>query len=670
MSQDCQKPPLEPARIDWQEATPVSVQFADVYFSRDDGAAETRYVFLEQNNLPQRWADWQSPGSFTIAETGFGTGLNFFCAWELWQQQRQPGQHLHFVSVEKFPLQREDLDKACALRPQFAPLHQALLAQYPPLIPGLHRLHFPAEQLTLTLIFDDAIEGFRRLDGCVDAWFLDGFAPARNPLMWQPALFAQMARLSHDCTTFATFTAAGDVKRGLRDVGFTVEKHPGYGRKRDMLKGQFTAAAKTEFAWKASDAPWFRVDYQPCPPGTVAIVGAGLAGCCAAYALAQRGWQVHLLERDAAIANQASGNATGITYAKLSLHDTAQNRYYIGAYLYACRFIRQVFESAQVAPGQDWQLNGVLQLAYNADEQQAQEKLRASGLWPGDIVDWLDADATTARLGFSTTNGAVLMKNGGWLNPATLCHALLRHPRIRLSTNTALQQLKRADERWYIDDLPDGYDAVILANTFDALQLPQADHLPLRRIRGQVSHIPATPASSILQHALNYDGYINPVRNGFHCVGATFQPRNRNPELQAEDHAENLDKLREALPALAEMLDIGAVEQLDGRVGFRCQTPDYLPIVGPLPDVAQFQQQYAGYHLNPAEQTYPPCPLLPGLYVTTGFGAKGITGATLAAEILASYISGEPQPVDRDVVFALHPARFLQRALKRQGRPD
>lgn len=670
MSQDCQKPPLEPARIDWQDATPVSVQFADVYFSRDDGAAETRYVFLQQNDLPQRWADWQSPGSFTIAETGFGTGLNFFCAWELWQQQRKPGQHLHFVSVEKFPLRREDLEKACALQPRFAPLHALLIAQYPPLIPGLHRLHFPAEQLTLTLIFDDAIEGFRRLDGCVDAWFLDGFAPARNPQMWQPALFARMARLSHASTTFATFTAAGDVKRGLRDAGFTVEKHPGYGRKRDMLKGRFTAAAKTESPWKASDAPWFRVDYQPRPPGTVAIVGAGLAGCCAAYALAQRGWQVHLLERDAAIANQASGNTTGITYAKLSLHDTAQNRYYIGAYLYACRFIRQVFESAQVAPGQDWQLNGVLQLAYDADEQQAQEKLRASSLWPTEIADWLDADATAALLGFPTTNGAILMKNGGWLNPATLCRMLINHPHIQLHTSTPLQRLERIAERWQINDLPDGFDAVVLANTFDALQLPQAEHLPLRRIRGQVSHVPATAASSTLQHALNYDGYVNPVRNGFHCVGATFQPRNRNPELQPDDHSENLSKLRDALPALAESLDTGNGEPLDGRVGFRCQTPDYVPVVGPLPDVAAFQQRYAGYHLNPGEQTYPPCPLLPGLYITTAFGAKGITGAPLAAEILASYITGEPQPVDRDVVFALHPARFLQRALKRQGRQD
>ena len=666
MKQPPQPAQIESATLDWQNNVPVSVQFADVYFSRDDGPAETRYVFLQQNQLPERWTQWTTPGSFTIAETGFGTGLNFFCAWELWQRTRQPDQHLHFISVEKYPLKPGDLEQACALRPEFATLATALLQQYPPLLPGLHRLHFAADNVTLTLVFNDAIDGFSQLEGRIDAWFLDGFAPARNPQMWQPALFQHMARLSHADTTFATFTSAGTVKRGLREAGFEVSKHPGYGRKRDMLKGQLQSAPSVS-TWPPAQQPWYQFQYRPTTPGAVAIVGGGLAGCTAANALARRGWQVTLLEQNHQIASQASGNATGITYARLSPHDTAQNRYYIGAYLYACRMIRNLFEAAGIPEGSDWRLNGVMQLAYDDAEQQAQHILQASGAWPDSVAQFLDAAAVSARLGFPCAHDATLMTAGGWLNPATLCRVLLDHPNIQVQTNFAVGTLQQRDGQWQIDGLSTAFSTVVLANAFDALTFPWAEHLPLRWVRGQVSHVPATANSSQLQYAINYDGYINPARDGFHCVGATFNPRDKDPALRQEDHHHNLQQLQSALPALAQSLGESDPAQLEGRVGFRCQTPDYLPLVGPLPDRAQFNALYDDIRKGFLKRDFPACPVIPGLYVTTAFGAKGITGAPLAAEMLASYMSGEPQPVDREVLFALHPARFLQRALKRRG---
>lgn len=658
-------PPLTSADLEWQEGTPVSVQFADVYFSREDGAAESRYVFLEQNGLPQRWREWQTPGSFTIGETGFGTGLNFFCARELWQSLRSPGQHLHFVSVEQFPLQAADMEKAYAQRPAFAPFAAQLLRQYPPLVSGLHRLHFPADNLTLTLVLADATEGLAQVEGSVDAWFLDGFAPARNPQMWIPALFSQMARLSHTGTTFATFTSAGIVKRGLRDAGFVVDKHPGHGPKRDMLKGHLQQSPRP-LHWPAAEQPWFRYAPVSSTPGRVAVIGAGLAGCNTAYALARRGWQVSVLERHAAIAQGASGNSTGITYARLSPHDTAQNRWYIGSYLYACRFIRTLFESRGIAPGQDWDLNGVLQLAFDDEEMHTQRTLQAAGLWPDTIARSLDAAATRDYMGVPCDHGSLLMKDGGWLNPAALCTLLLDQRGVQVHTGFAVSALERSAEGWHIAGLPGVFDAVVLANTFDALAFSGAAHLPLRQVRGQVSHIPATANSSALQHAINYDGYINPARDGSHCVGATFHPRERDPAERIEDHQDNLNRLRAALPTLANQLAPPAAEHLSGRVGFRCQTPDYLPVVGPLPDSAAFEALYADAAKGLASPSLPPCPLLPGLFVSTAFGAKGITGAPLAAEMLAAYLSGEPQPVDRNVLFALHPARFLQRALKKK----
>lgn len=655
--------PVNCAQLEWQDGTPVSVQFADVYFSRDDGEAETRYVFLEQNDLPRRWQEWLTPGSFTIGETGFGTGLNFFCTWALWRQLRSPGQHLHFISVERFPLQPSDMEQACQLRPGFAALAAQLLRQYPPLVSGQHRLHFPRDNLTLTLVFADASEGFSRLDGSVDAWFLDGFAPARNPDMWQPALFSQMARLSHQGSTFATFTSAGLVKRGLREAGFAVEKHPGYGRKRDMLKGRLLQKPVAQ-EWPASEQPWFRYTHAVSRPGKVAIIGAGLAGCSTAYALARRGWDVTVLEREQGISQGASGNSTGITYARLSHHDTAQNRWYIGSYLYACRFIRALFESRDMTPGEDWNLNGVLQLAFDDEEAHTQQTLLAAGLWPDSVARYLSASETSALLHVPCAHSGLMMNGGGWLNPATLCRVLVDHTNIRVQTGFTVTGLERSNEHWHIGALPTAFDAVVFANTFDALAFQYAEHLPLRWVRGQVSHVPATPASAALQHAINYDGYINPARNGFHCIGATFHPRDKDGAERIEDHRNNLDKLLSALPSLADRLSPPDAAQLNGRVCFRCQTPDYLPLVGPLPDTQAFERLYAG--ATNRQQTFPPCPLLPGLYITTAFGAKGITGAPLAAEILATYLCGEPPPVDREVMFALHPARFLQRELKRK----
>lgn len=673
MNQNCQNtPPLTSACIDWQDGVPVSRQFEDVYFSRDDGAAETRYVFVGQNRLPQRWQDWQTPGSFVIGETGFGTGLNFLCAWELWQQLRQPGQHLHFVSVEKFPLSRNDLEQAGAARPEFSALFTQLLAQYPSLVRGSHRLHFPDEQLTLTLIFDDAITAFTALDGVVDAWFLDGFAPARNPDMWQPDLFAQMARLSHAGTTFATFTSAGLVKRGLRDAGFHVEKCAGYGRKRDMLRGQLSAvgtdrpAAPAEFS--PAQLPWFQYRHARQAPGTVAIIGAGLAGCATAFKLAQRGWQVTVFEAENRIAQQASGNPTGITYTRLSVHDSPQNRYYQFAYLYACRFLLAFFAARQMPAGTDWNLNGVLQLAWDDNEKAEQELLLQSGVWPTDVVEALTAEQVSQHLNLPCPHPALLMKNGGWLNPATLCAALLQDASITVRTGFHVETFTpdTRNNRWQINDESTSFDAVVLANTFASSQYAFTQHLPLRWVRGQISYIPATPASQQLQHAINYDGYLNPARDGFHCIGATFNPKDRDPQERDQDHQKNLQQLRDTWPQMAALLNLNAQQPMHGRVGFRCQTPDYLPVIGPLPHPEQFQQDYADIGKGFLKRSFGACPNLPGFFINTGHGSKGITSSLLAAEILAGYITGEPQAVDRAVLQAVHPARFLIRSLKRR----
>ena len=661
---------IQSAQVEWQNSTPVSHEFDDVYFSRDCGLEETQYVFLQQNGLPERWHA-EDLDCFTIAETGFGTGLNFYCVADLWRQLKLQGRlsqdaHLHFVSVEKHPLSRVDMEQAANRWPQFQWLTLPMLDQYPALTRGFHRLHFFDTNITLTLIFDDAIAGFCQLDGVVDAWFLDGFAPAKNPGMWQPELFEQIRRLSHFRTTFATFTAAGIVHRGLQDAGFDIEKVPGFGRKREMLRGRVqTESPQDELPPDAK--PWFQFNYRANrrSRGTAAVIGAGLAGATVANSLARRGWKVTVFEKEDAIAGQGSGNPTGITFTKLSLHDTPQNRFYQWAYLYACRYLRYTLVQNDVPHGQDWNLNGVLRLAYDEKEAAEQAALLAEQYWPTELMQGLSTEQIQQQLGISTGFNGMFLRGGGWLNPSTLCATLLGHDNIELRTGNEISSLDQGDRHWHLDG-EGPFDAVILASAFGVNKFPQARHLPLKSVRGQITYCPATETSMALQYAVNYQGYINPARHGYHCVGATFNPRIDSLQERQQDHQWNLEQLHNALPELADALALDPETSREGRVGFRCQTPDYLPVVGPLPDVDWFCDAYHDLSKGFLKRKFPHGTNLNGLLVSCGHGSRGITSSCFSAEIIASYLTGEPQPLDRETLFAIHPARFLIRNIIRR----
>lgn len=234
------------ADIHWRDNTPHSAFFDDFYFSSANGIEETEYVFLERNYLAKRWAALPdierkdtTGAAFTIGETGFGTGLNFLCAWRLWDQYQFRHNQLHFISVEKFPVSRNDLIKTYKHWPTLTLYCEELLANYPLITPGIKTISLAGGNVRLSLIFDDALTAYQQLESPVDAWFLDGFTPSRNPDMWSAELFSEVARLSHSGTTFATFSAAGIVRKGLQAAGFNVLKYPGLGLKREMCFGEF-----------------------------------------------------------------------------------------------------------------------------------------------------------------------------------------------------------------------------------------------------------------------------------------------------------------------------------------------------------------------------------------------------------------------------------------------
>ncbi|HEU4707947.1 MAG TPA: bifunctional tRNA (5-methylaminomethyl-2-thiouridine)(34)-methyltransferase MnmD/FAD-dependent 5-carboxymethylaminomethyl-2-thiouridine(34) oxidoreductase MnmC [Methylophilaceae bacterium] len=618
--------------LGWQDGQPYSILHQDIYFSRESGLLETRHVFLEHNRLRERWQQLRHR-NFTIGETGFGTGLNFLCAWQLWREVVSSDARLHFVSIEKYPLRHEELTQALALWLELGVLSDQLLEQYRFVTPGWHRLVFDHGNVTLTLLIGDARDTLPQLRAQVDAWFLDGFAPAKNPEMWQQSLFDSMARLSHRKTTFATFTSAGDVRRGLQAAGFEAVKVKGYGSKREMLAGRYAGNGEPH-----------------CEPDQRAIViGGGIAGTSSAQALASKGWQVTLVERHNTLAQEASGNPVAVLYPRLTGQDIALGRLALQGFLHTSRLLQRL----DLAPA-DYGPCGLLQLAFDGREAARCEAVATRAL-PQELVRAVDTDEASRIAGFRVAHGGLFMPNAGWVNPVAFCHALADHPNIRRVRATATR-LQRTGELWQVleeETLLGEARTVILAGANETNAFPEAAHLPLEPVRGQITSLAATAESRKLEVVVCTDGYVSPAVNGRHCAGATFSSNDTDTSLRESDDQANLAMLRRLSPELHASLQ---TQSREGRAALRAVTPDYLPMAGPLLDHVALSARPPRYSVDPMT-----LPWLDGLYVNAGHGSKGFINAPLCAEMLASALNGEPAPVDAKLLAALDPNRFLLR---------
>lgn len=656
------------AELDWIEGgQPFSTRFADVYFSRDAGLDETRHVFLQHNSLPERWTALPSGARFCIAETGFGTGLNFLAAWQLWDQRAPLDAQLNFVSTEKYPLTPQDLRKALALWPELAPWAQQLLQQYSGLTSGWQHFSLAEGRVTLTLLIGDLFDTLPQLDAQVDAWFLDGFAPAKNPDMWQPALYQRMAELSKEQATVATFTSVGEVRRGLQAAGFSMRKVKGFGRKREMLCGNLSSAAASR--WQA---PWYARPEQPVRAERHALViGGGLAGCSTAHALARRGWRITLLERHNQLAQEASGNPQGILYAKLSPHHPPLSRFIQSSYQYSLRLL------ARELPANDdnWQACGVLQLAGNAKEAERQAQLAAQG-YPADFLQALDPHQASAVAGVTVERSGLFFPGGGWVNPPNLCRQLVAHPLIQVQPLAEAEQLTRIEDTWQVrtaaGELLASAPVAVICCAHESARFQQSTQLPLKAIRGQITHLPVTAQSRGLRTVLCADGYISPARQNQHHLGASFRFDRLDSTPSSEENLSNLD----LLPALSAQLNAGFAHCRDqtatlaARAALRCTSPDYLPLIGPLADPVSFAERFAMLAKDASQQPTACAPWYADLFVNTAHGSRGLISCPLAGELVAAWITGEPLPLPRDLSEAVHPSRFPLRTLIRGNRAD
>lgn len=642
--------------IDWQDGQPFSRLYGDVFFSRASGIEETQHVFLEQNRLAERWRALPPGSNFLIGETGFGTGLNFLCAMRLWGECAPADAWLHCFSVEKHPLGVAELKAALELWPQLATQRDALLNQYSALAPGWHRFLFAEARVTLTLAVEDAAAALTQLDVGMDAWFLDGFSPARNPDMWSPEVLQAVAQHTKAGGTFATYTAAGEVRRTLQAAGFAVERVAGHGSKREMLRGTLAAASKNK-----SGKPWFA---RPAPSAAkkAVVIGGGLAGTSAAWSLALRGWEVELLERYGTLASGASGNDQGILYMRLSAHATPLHELLIAGYSYSRRLIGGLGLSAE-----DYSPCGLLQVDFDAEEHERQNALAAAN-FPVDFLRRVNRGEAETLTGIPLPAGGLWFSQSGWVHPPALCAALVTHPRIRVRCEAEALELHKSGDLWQVmsqNGVIAAASVVLIATARESTAFEQSAHLPLSIIRGQISALPQNAASAKLRAVVCGESYLAPARRGLHTLGATHKFRDHLADVRIEEHEENLQAMHKLVPALHAQwpLEAGA---LQGRAGLRISTPDYLPVIGPLVDAQAFNQSYAALSRDAKLEQDAPAPWLEGLYISTAHGSRGLISAPLAGEMLAAYLNGEPAALPGRAMEAMHPSRFLLRDLIRR----
>jgi tRNA 5-methylaminomethyl-2-thiouridine biosynthesis bifunctional protein len=658
--------PINAAILEWKDnAAPFSSEYGDVYFSIDDGLLESEHVFLHHNHLAERFAALNdSPDSvFTIVETGFGTGLNFTLTMALWLKHAPANARLRFISIEKHPFTLHDLQRAYQLWPSAQDMARQWQNVYPPLFPGRHICRV-CPQIELWLCFEDISAALdelyaslharhRRSRACVNAWFLDGFAPSKNPAMWQPSVFSAMADLSAHGCTFSTFTSAGIVKRGLKDAGFKVKKVTGFGRKRDMLCGEFgpTGCLLAPANSKAHNAPWY-ISPTLVSPRTAAVVGAGIGGATVARALAERGIRVTVFEKAECIAQNGSGNLQGVIYGKLSHRDELSARFVTSALHFAHHYYQRWFDSGALRPGVDGELQGVVHLLDNDATPLQQAFLNSPP-----FVTFHALDDSQAVTGAPVKKKSMWVHAGGWLHPAAFCRAALDHPNITLCVNANLSMPDYCDGKWHIGE--EHVDVLIYAT--GSVTSQWAQYLPIKPIRGQVSHLKSNPILTRLRVPVCDKGYIAPARLGEHCIGASFNLGVNDVTLNPDDHRDNLTHLSGAISQLDDHLP--NAEELAGRVAFRGTSPDYLPLVGGLVRPQQFCEDFAVLSKDATLETPDSNSYVPGLYGLFGLGSKGLTYAPICAEHLASLICREISPLPLSQQLALNPNRFLLRAI-------
>jgi tRNA 5-methylaminomethyl-2-thiouridine biosynthesis bifunctional protein len=616
--------PLVPAEpIADARGLPYSAAYGDVYHSPAGAFAQADYVFLQGNGLPRRWA---GRASFTVCETGFGLGLNFLALWRAWRADPDRSQRLHVVSFEAHPLRRADLARFAhefAEDDETRGLARQLVQQWPPLLPGLHRLDLDGGRVSLTLAFGDAQILLARTRFVADAFFLDGFAPDRNPAMWTPGLILQVQAHAAPDATAATWCSAGDVRHALQDAGFVVQRRPGLGGKFHVIVAHRAHAATVEVSPPRAAAPTHAV-----------VVGSGLAGAGVAHALALRGVPVTLVDEPGPAPH--AGHAAAALTPLLARDDNTRARLSrAGSQRALARW------SALAGAAAPWRC-GTLQLTRDAGRAADMASVLAALSFPEDWVRGVDADEASAIAGLRVARGGIFFSDGMLVRPRALIDALTAHPGISRARARVLR-LEACAGGWQActgegDALP-AAPVVVLANAIGAPPVLQASGLlqPLPRmaqmhaLAGEIALLPAPSLQGGARCIVGGEGYLLPALDGYCVAGSTYAHGAAQSQVTPDGQAVILAKVQALLGASAAQ-DVRALVPgtLNGWAGWRAVMPGRLPAVGQLPHA-------------------------PGIYVASGYASRGLSWCALAGDVIAAELCGEPAPLEIDLLGAVAP---------------
>ena len=651
--------PIGPANIVFGATSgepPYAPDYGDIYHPQVGALAQGRHVFLQGNGLPLRWA---GRARFVILETGFGLGNNFLATWQAWRDDGSRCERLVFVSIEAHPPRRADLARAHA-GSALGGLAAELVQAWPPLTPNLHALDFDAGRVQLLLALGDVAQLLPALRLQADAFFLDGFAPARNPEMWQLRVLKALGRKAAPGATLATWSVASELRAGLVTAGFEVQRAPGIGGKREI----------TVARWAPRFEPRSRLVAGPARPASAAIVvGAGIAGAAVAQAFAAQGVAVTVLDRHAEPASEASGNPAGLFHGTVNGDDGTYARLYRAAALQAQRSYGSAFAGGHARGSAAGLLR--LELELEAEGLAPMQSLLARLGLPSEYVQAVDAQAASLLAGVPLAATAWHYPGGGWIDPASWVRQALAAPGVRFSGGVTVARIARGGGHWQAQDeagrvLAQAPLLVLACAASAARLLAPLGHpaWPLERSHGQVTHW-ADPQQPQLRLRLPVagDGYVLPLPAGGLLCGASRglpEPAEGDAPrpVSLADHRQNLQRLLR-LAGISPPADPLCWQ---GRTGWRLHAADRLPIAGAV----ALPRMPPGQRLDQVRML----PREEGLFVLTALGSRGLTLAPLLARLVAAQATGAPWPLEQDLADAIDPARWWVRAARQTAAVD
>ena len=578
--------------------TLFSEEFDDLYSSAKGAVAECNHVFIKGNNLKERFENLGENSKFYIGEIGFGIGINFLTTCKSWLDHTKQNQVLEFYSFDKYLFRLSDFKTLNVSCPDLKDYISELERNYPRNIQGAQKISLFGGRIILNLIIGeiDNTQEYIKLMDKVDAWYLDGFSPSKNPDLWSIKLFKCIHKSCHENTTFSTYTSSGLVKNNLTESGFNHSRAMGFSDKRHMLKG----TVDTQLKKNTSNTK-------------VAVIGSGIAGCVLSYTLAKKGIEVDLYEKSDSICSGASSHELLVTYPRLSAHDTAFGSFTLHSYIFATNFYKQLKTDT-------WKKTGVIIL--NHDE--ATEKRQSSLLEKradGEIYRYIDPDEASEISGIDIKLNGLIYEDAGYILPEEMCKFLIESPKINIFTSSHIKSIKKNREVFNLNigKKKFEYQNVCVCAGSETANIVDIDGISIKR--GQVTHIESLDNISRIKLPICAKGYISPRVNNIHLVGSSYSD-SKDTDLSEEEHLYNLNNLKLVID---EEMNV-----ITGQTGHRAVSKDHMPVVG----------------------------MKDGIYINTCHGSRASVTAPISAEIIASMILEEAPPLMGRELESLSPERF------------